>query len=53
MVKAGRQVVDTDGVHTQALHESGITQACVLVAKRVLVLREAGRTAGLVTVDKT
>jgi hypothetical protein len=53
MVEAGRQVIDTDSVDTQALHKSGITQASVLITERVLVLLEAGRTAGLVTADGT
>lgn len=50
MVQVGVDVVDTDGVHTQHLHESGIAKAVGLVAQRVYsrLGLVAGRTAGLV-----
>lgn len=48
VVETRRQVIDTDGVNAQTLHESGIPQACIRIAERVLVLGEARGTAGLV-----
>lgn len=35
MVQIGVDVIDTNGVHAQNLHESSITKAVILVAERV------------------
>src|SRR6185437_13606161 len=50
VVQGRLDVVDTDGVDTQALHQSGVTHAGIAVGQRVTLGVDGVGTTGLVTV---